>query len=156
MTMRMMIIVYFCKSNAFLYMLNWVSLPTFFIPYENRPLIHWKRPSRLVIFFTFVFFHSTELPVVPVAYKSFKHILRLRLLSRTINKCNNSNSKCNDMFPLTRFWIRFISSFRNIFCKPLICSPPDVFSSCSFIPRAHFETSSVVVNFYSYEIWPLK
>ena len=27
-------------------------------------------------------------------------------------------------------------------------SAPDVFSSCSFIPRAHFETSSVMVSFY--------
>ena len=27
-------------------------------------------------------------------------------------------------------------------------SAPDVFSSCSFIPRAHFESSSVMVSFY--------
>ena len=32
-------------------------------------------------------------------------------------------------------------------------SAPDVFSSCSFIPRAHFETSQVMVRFYDYEIW---
>ena len=32
-------------------------------------------------------------------------------------------------------------------------SVPDVFSSCSFIPRAHFETSLVVVKCYGYEIW---
>ena len=25
---------------------------------------------------------------------------------------------------------------------------PDVFTSCSFIPRAHFESSSVMVTFY--------
>ena len=31
-------------------------------------------------------------------------------------------------------------------------SAPDVFSSCSFIPRAHFESSSVMVSFYGYEI----
>ena len=31
-------------------------------------------------------------------------------------------------------------------------SASDVFSSCSFIPRAHFKTSSVVVSFYGYEI----
>ena len=30
---------------------------------------------------------------------------------------------------------------------------PDVFSSCSFIPRAHFKSSSVMVSFYGYEIW---
>ena len=29
---------------------------------------------------------------------------------------------------------------------------PDVFSSCSFIPRAHFKSSSVMVSFYGYEI----
>ena len=28
----------------------------------------------------------------------------------------------------------------------------DVFSSCSLIPRAHFESSSVMVSFYGYEI----
>ena len=32
-------------------------------------------------------------------------------------------------------------------------SAPDVFSSCSFIFRAHFETSSEVVSFCGYEIW---
>ena len=32
-------------------------------------------------------------------------------------------------------------------------SAPDVFSSCSFIPRAHFETSQVMVRYYDYEIW---
>ena len=32
-------------------------------------------------------------------------------------------------------------------------SAPDVFSSCSFIPRAHFETSQVMVLYYGYEIW---
>ena len=31
-------------------------------------------------------------------------------------------------------------------------SAPDVFSSCSFIPRAHFETSLVMISCYGYEI----
>ena len=31
-------------------------------------------------------------------------------------------------------------------------SGPDVFSSCLFIPRAHFETSSVMVSCYGLEI----
>ena len=31
-------------------------------------------------------------------------------------------------------------------------SAPDVFSSCSFISRSHFESSSVMVSFYDYEI----
>ena len=31
-------------------------------------------------------------------------------------------------------------------------SAPDFFSSCSFIPPAHFESSSVMVSFYGYEI----
>ena len=31
-------------------------------------------------------------------------------------------------------------------------SAPDVFSSCSFIPRADFETSLVMVSCYGYEI----
>ena len=31
-------------------------------------------------------------------------------------------------------------------------SVPDVFSSCSFIPRAHFEISLVMVSCYDYEI----
>ena len=29
---------------------------------------------------------------------------------------------------------------------------PDVFSSCSFISSAHFESSSVMVSFHGYEI----
>ena len=29
---------------------------------------------------------------------------------------------------------------------------PNIFSSCLFIPRAHFESSSVMVSFYGYEI----
>ena len=31
-------------------------------------------------------------------------------------------------------------------------SAPDVFSSCSFIPCAHFETSLVIISVYGYEI----
>ena len=31
-------------------------------------------------------------------------------------------------------------------------SAPDVFSSCLFNPRAHFEISSVIVSCYGYEI----
>ena len=31
-------------------------------------------------------------------------------------------------------------------------SAPEVFSRCSFIPRAHFETSLVMVSFYGYEV----
>ena len=31
-------------------------------------------------------------------------------------------------------------------------SSPDVFSTCSFIPRIHFETSLVMVSYYGYEI----
>ena len=29
---------------------------------------------------------------------------------------------------------------------------PNVFSSCSFIPRAHFEKGLLVVSYYDYEI----
>ena len=32
-------------------------------------------------------------------------------------------------------------------------SVPDVFTSCSFIPRVHFETSLVMVSCYGYDIW---
>ena len=35
-------------------------------------------------------------------------------------------------------------------------STPEVFCSCSFIPRAHFETSLVTVSYYDYEIWRQK
>ena len=31
-------------------------------------------------------------------------------------------------------------------------SAPNDFGSCSFIPRAHFETSLVMVSYYGYEI----
>ena len=30
-------------------------------------------------------------------------------------------------------------------------SAPEVFSSCSFIPRAHFETSLMMVSYYGHE-----
>ena len=32
-------------------------------------------------------------------------------------------------------------------------SAPNDFGSYSFIPRAHFETSLVMVSYYGYEIW---
>ena len=35
-------------------------------------------------------------------------------------------------------------------------SAADVFRSCSFIPRAHFETSLEMVSYYGYDIWRLK
>ena len=41
--------------------------------------------------------------------------------------------------------------FLSIFLEDK-ASAPDVFSSCSCITRAHFETSSVMVSFYGYEI----
>ena len=42
------------------------------------------------------------------------------------------------------FWVFFLEDKT---------SAPDVFSSCSFIPRAHFKSSLVMVSFYGYEIW---
>ena len=41
--------------------------------------------------------------------------------------------------------------FMRFFLEDKI-SASDVFSSCSFISRAHFETSLVMVRFYGYEI----
>ena len=48
--------------------------------------------------------------------------------------------------PLSTFEI-FLSFFQED-----KSSAPDVFGRCSFIPRTHFETSSVMVSFYGYEI----
>ena len=42
--------------------------------------------------------------------------------------------------------------FSDFFFLDNKTSVPDVFSSCSFIPRAHFEISSVMVSCYDYEI----
>ena len=42
------------------------------------------------------------------------------------------------------FWVFFLEDKT---------SAPDVFSSCSFIARAHFESNLVMVSFYGYEIW---
>ena len=39
------------------------------------------------------------------------------------------------------------------FVLPDKTSAHDVFSSCSFISRTHFEPSSVTVSFYGFEIW---
>ena len=41
--------------------------------------------------------------------------------------------------------------FLSIFLEDK-ASAPDVFSSCSCITSAHFETSSVMVSFYGYKI----
>ena len=46
--------------------------------------------------------------------------------------------------PLRFFWFFFFLENKT--------SAPDVFGSWSFIPRAHFETSSVMVSYYGYEI----
>ena len=51
------------------------------------------------------------------------------------------------MPPPLRFFLSFILSLR------FIISMPDVFSSCSFIPCAHFKTSLVMVSCYGYERW---
>ena len=32
-------------------------------------------------------------------------------------------------------------------------SAPDIFCTCSFIPRTHSETSLVMVSYYGYETW---
>ena len=45
-----------------------------------------------------------------------------------------------------------ITLFRVFFLEDKT-SAPDVFSSCSFTPRADFETSLVMVNCYGYETW---
>ena len=47
-------------------------------------------------------------------------------------------------FPLLRDFI-FFSDDKT--------SAPHVFKNCSFIPRAYFETSLVMVSYYGYEIW---
>ena len=44
----------------------------------------------------------------------------------------------------------FLSFF---FLEDKNSSAPDVFSSCLFIPRAHFETSLMMISFYGYEKW---
>ena len=46
--------------------------------------------------------------------------------------------------PIRFFWIFFLEDKT---------SAPDVFSNCSFIPRAHFEISWGMVSCYGYEIW---
>ena len=50
-----------------------------------------------------------------------------------------------------RLWMPSHKVFLSFFLEDKI-SAPDVFSSCSFIPRAHFESSSVMVSFYGYEV----
>ena len=45
--------------------------------------------------------------------------------------------------PFKFFWVFFLDDK---------ASTPGVFSSCSFIPRAHFETALVIVSYYGYEI----
>ena len=58
--------------------------------------------------------------------------------------------------PRTCKWGGGDSTPQGIFLSFLLenkTSAPDVSSSCSFIPRTHFETSSVMVSCYGYEIW---
>ena len=45
--------------------------------------------------------------------------------------------------PALRFFYNFFLANKT--------SAKDVFSSCSFIPKAHFETSLVMISYYSYE-----
>ena len=57
-------------------------------------------------------------------------------------------------FGRTGGWIPFLP--HKVFPSFLLedkKSVPYVFISCSFIPRAHFETSLVMVSCYGYEIW---
>ena len=46
----------------------------------------------------------------------------------------------------------FSKGFSEFFLLEDKASAPDVFSSCSFIPRAHLETSSVMFSCYGCEI----
>ena len=45
--------------------------------------------------------------------------------------------------------------FLSFFLDKTSASAPDVFSSCSVIPRADFETSLVIVSCYGYEVKPI-
>ena len=45
--------------------------------------------------------------------------------------------------------------FLSFFLDKTSASAPDVFSSCSVIPRADFETSLVMVSCYGYEVKPI-
>ena len=45
----------------------------------------------------------------------------------------------------------FSTGFSEFFLEDK-ASAPDVFSCCSFIPRPHIETSSVMFSCYGYEI----
>ena len=49
-----------------------------------------------------------------------------------------------DCHPPLRFFLVFFLDYKT--------SAPDVFSSCSFTPRSHFERSAMMVSFYGYEI----
>ena len=49
-------------------------------------------------------------------------------------------------------WMPPPQGFSDFFFLENKASVPDVFSSCSFLPRAHFEISLVMVSCYDYEI----
>ena len=50
------------------------------------------------------------------------------------------------------WWHPYSKVFLSIFLEDKTLAPDD-FSSCLFIPRAHFETCSVMGSCYGYEIW---
>ena len=61
-----------------------------------------------------------------------------------------------DLLTLGRKRGRWMPLPRNVFLSVFLkdkTSAPDVFSSCSFIPRADFEMSLVMVSCYGYEVW---
>ena len=63
---------------------------------------------------------------------------------RTYKKGEGWLSLCPPPAPLRLFWVFFFQEDKT--------SAPDVFSSCSFILRAHFETSLVMVSYYGYDV----
>ena len=62
----------------------------------------------------------------------------------TLGRTRGRGGGVNDTSPPLQGFLSFLLEDKT--------SVPDVFNSCSFILRAHFETSLVMVSCYGYEI----
>ena len=94
-------------------------------------------PSKILLISCFQFLLEDN------AYVKFQQILE-RMFSQLIALVKTQYKWRGWHPPPPKVFLSFLPEDRT--------AAPDVFSSCLLIPRAHFESSSVMVSFYGYEI----
>ena len=122
--------------------------PRFFIGKLDVRLFKSKRlisqlNTLLVILLSnlYLFRHFLDLKSTVAFASMYTYINRLFNFSKPSDVQGGGEEECHPPW-----------NFLNFFLADKT-SAPDVFSSCSFTPRAHFETSLVMVDCYGYELW---